>query len=410
MLSRHAILPLSRSLRLCWHLLSIVPLLLLAPSGWSQSGSSEIKQWLLAGLQREQVKESSVFPAGSFPSWRRYALNSNSEKADINPFFTGLIDFTLLGIRDFLSPEEQKQVAAIRQRCQQIYPKFANQKGRPTYNFWTTDTPRIFPNGGWLNWFNRRQALPDDADDTVILLMAQQASDSTARQVHQLLLEFANGRQQHVRNTYDRFRQVPAYSTWFGKKMPIDFDICVLSNILYFVQQYKLTWNDADSASLQLIEQVIADDSYLKDPAYVSPHYQRVPVILYHLARLMQQSTIPALEKHREKLGQEASNRLAATDNYLDGILLHTALLRWGAPFDYNRAIRFEEWSELIAQGPFPFFVANMSSMLPGVWKSSLDRVAVGKFYYNCPGYHYALVLENIIWQERRQQEKTRKK
>jgi hypothetical protein len=39
--------------------------------------------------------------------------------------------------------------------------------------------------------------------------------------------------------------------------------------------------------------------------------------------------------------------------------------------------------------------------MLPGALKSSLDKAALGKFYYLCPGYHYALVLENLIWQEK---------
>jgi hypothetical protein len=363
--------------------------------------TENLKQWLLDELQQEQVKESSVFPSGSFPSWRRYAFNGNVEKADINPFFTGLIDFTLLHVSPHLNAAQQLQVQRIRDNCQQIYPKFANRSGRPTYNFWTTDTPRIFPNGGWLNWFNRKQALPDDADDTVILLMAQQRNDSVARSVHKLLREYANGRQQTIRNTYNQFRQLPAYSTWFGKKMPVDFDICVMTNILYFVQHYQLTWNDADSASLQWMEQIIANDDYLKNPAYVSPHYQRVPVILYHLARLMELKSIPALEKHKTKLVQEAIQQLSQTKNILDAVILHTALLRWG--FDYNRqqTMEFKDWARQLKVGPFDFFVANMSSMLPGALKSSLDKAALGKFYYLCPGYHYALVLENLIWQEK---------
>jgi hypothetical protein len=363
--------------------------------------TDHLKQWLLDQLQQEQVKESSVFPFGSFPSWRRYAFNGNVEKADVNPFFTGLIDFTLLHVSPHLNAAQQLQVQRIRNNCQQIYPKFANRSGRPTYNFWTTDTPRIFPNGGWLNWFNRKQALPDDADDTVILLMAQQRNDSVARRVHQLLREYANGRQQKIRNTYDEFRQLPAYSTWFGKKMPVDFDICVMTNILYFVQHYELTWNDADSASLQWMEQIIANDAYLKNPAYVSPHYQRVPVILYHLARLMELKPIPALEKHKTKLVQEAIQQLSQTKNFLDAVILHTALLRWGIAYNSQQTLPFKEWTTQLKEGPFNFFVANMSSMLPGSLKSSLDKAALGKFYYLCPGYHYALVLENIIWQEK---------
>jgi hypothetical protein len=62
-------------------------------------------------------------------------------------------------------------------------------------------------------------------------------------------------------------------------------------------------------------------------------------------------------------------------------------------------------WEKQLRNEPFSFFVANMSSMLPGKLKSSLDRAAIGKFYYNCPGYHYALVLENMIWQEIRKKE-----
>lgn len=386
-------------------LLLLAVLLLNNISFKAAAQQNELKQWLLDALQGEQVTESSVFPAGSFPSYRRYALNGNTEKADINPFFTGLIDFTLLGITPYLDSAQQQQAAVIRKRCQQIYPKFANQTGRPTYNFWPTDTPQIFPNSGWLNLFNKRQALPDDADDTVIILLAQQTADSVAKKVHQLLRQYANGQIQKVRNTYDGFRDLPAYSTWFGKKMPIDFDVCVLTNVLYFVQQYQLPWNDADSASLQLITQVIANDGYLKDPAYVSPHYQRAPVILYHLARLMQLRPIPALEQWKDKLVQEASRQLATTNHFMDAILLHTALLRWGIIPPARTTIRFADWEKRLKDEPFSFFVANMSSMLPGKLKSSLDRAAIGKFYYNCPGYHYALVLENMIWQEIRKKE-----
>lgn len=382
-------------------ILVAVLILLICQIRLTAQPTDNLIQWLLDELQQEQVKESSVFPAGSFPSWRRYALNGNVEKADVNPFFTGLIDFTLLNVSPHLNTSQQQQVQQIRANCRQIYPKFLNRSGRPTYNFWTTDTPRIFPNGGWLNWFNKQQALPDDADDTVILLMAQQSSDSVAKWVHQLLREYANGKQQKIRNTYVQFRQLPAYSTWFGKKMPVDFDICVMTNILYFIQHHQLPWNDADSASLQWIEHIIANDDYLKNPAYVSPHYQRVPVILYHLARLMEMKPIPELEKHKAKLIQEAIKQLTQTRNFLDAVILHTALLRWGIEYNSQQLIQFKDWSRQLKEGPFEFFVANMSSMLPGTLKSTLDKAALGKFYYLCPGYHYALVLENLIWQKK---------
>jgi hypothetical protein len=115
----------------------------------------------------------------------------------------------------------------------------------------------------------------------------------------------------------------------------------------------------------------------------------------------MELKPIPALEKHKTKMVQEAIQQLSQTKNILDAVILHTALLRWG--FDYSRqqTMEFKDWSRQLKEGPFNFFVANMSSMLPGALKSSLDKAALGKFYYLCPGYHYALVLENLIWQEK---------
>ncbi|MFT2588466.1 hypothetical protein, partial [Escherichia coli] len=84
--------------------------------------------------------------------------------------------FTLNNIKEDLSPEQHKIADKIINEALPSFNKFQNRKGRDTYNFWPTDTPRIFTNGGWLNWFDKQQSLPDDMDDTVILLMAQQKS------------------------------------------------------------------------------------------------------------------------------------------------------------------------------------------------------------------------------------------
>ena len=372
---------------------------ILSFSGFAQH--QDVRTWLIESLQQEQRVESSVFPAGSFPSYRRYSWNGNTEKADINPFFTGLVDFTLAGIQHDLSPDLQAKVQEIRNRCKQVYPKFINRNNRPTYNFWPTDTPRIFPNGGWLNLFNKSQALPDDMDDTVILLLAQQAPDSLAAIVHQLMQSFTNGQKKSINNTYTFLQDLPAYSTWFGKKMPVDFDVSVLSNILYFVQSYQLQWNAADSASLQLIVRVLEKEKYLDDPAFISPHYQRLPVILYHLSRLMSSKSLPELEQFKPRLVAVSQDALAKIENPMDAVLLHTALMRWGVYVAPKQQLTFSKWQQEISSGDFSFFIANMSSMLPASLKKSLGKAGVGTFYYTCAGYNYALVLENLVWQER---------
>jgi hypothetical protein len=357
---------------------------------------------LLQRISAHQAKESSVFPKGAIPSYRMYALNQTRFKADPNPFFTGL---TVLGLQDIkpdLSPAQQQLVDQIVKDASGVYPKYKNRKNnRDTYNFWQTDTPKIFPNGGWLNLFDKPQALPDDLDDTVIILMALQSSDSVARKVHALMQAYTNRGQKRVRNTFEEYRNIGAYSTWFGKKMPIDFDVCVLSNILYFVQKYQFSWTAADSASLHFIEQVLASGKHKTHANYVSAHYADEPKILYHVSRLMALRPIPILEKLKPALIADASAALQSFPNFMDKVLLSTALLRWGILPENILVDAHTDLSVLVENEEFSFFIASMASMLPDGWKKMMTRTALGSFFYYSPGYNNLLLLENLVWYRR---------
>lgn len=324
-----------------------------------------------------------------------YALNKDREKADINIFYTGLIAFTLKDLQPSLTRSQQQVAARIITDSWPVYEKFQNRKGRSTYNFWPTDTPQIFPNSGWMNTFNRSQALPDDLDDTVIMLLAMNAPDSTARKVHALMQQFTNNGTNKVRNTFKDYRNIGAYSTWFGKKMPVDFDVCVLANILYFVQRYNLEWTAADSASLQLIEKVLLERKHITHAAYVSPHYGRTPNILYHLSRLMSVKPIPSLEKLKPQLIDDARTALHTPGGFMDDIILNTSLLRWGVQ-PGSKTYHANSLTELTEEGNFSFFIANMASMLPDPLKQWMSGLGVGRFYYDCDAYNNLLVLEYL--------------
>ena len=367
----------------------------------SYANDSLVMGQLLKRIDALQSKQSGVFPKGIFPSYRLYALNKDRQKADVNIFFTGLIAFTLKDIKQQLSPSQQKQAEQIISNTLPVYSKFKNQKGRPTYNFWPTDTPKIFPNAGWMNVFDKTQALPDDLDDTVIMLLALEAADSTARQVHDLMQSFTNNGGKQVQNTFKGYRNMAAYSTWFGKKMPVDFDVCVLANVLYFVQQYNLPWTHADSASLQLIEKVLDERKHITAAAYVSPHYSRLPNILYHLSRLMSVKPIPVLEKYKTQLIEDAKEALTKSTNFLDEVILGTSLLRWGVIPPDVKTHTANSMDELIEGGSFSFFIANMASMLPDPLKQWMGGAGVGKFYYYCPAYNNLLVLEYLAWKKK---------
>jgi hypothetical protein len=357
---------------------------------------------LLTRIANLQNKESAVFPRGIFPSYRLYALNKNRSKADINIFFTGLISFTLQKMRTYLTPYQQSIAEQIIASGNEPAIKFKNQKGRNTYNFWPTDTPRIFPNSGWLNLFNKKQALPDDLDDTVIILLAMHAQDSIAKQVHELMQQYTNSGKKKVKNTFKAYRNIPAYSTWFGKKMPVDFDVSVLTNILYFVQHYNLPWSKADSASLVFIQKVIEEKKYINDADYVSPHYSSSTIILYHISRLMSLKPIPELDMYKDSLISFTKGKLLKTNNFLEQILLQTSLMRWGV--QPSEVITVKNNSELINRiedEDFSFFIANMASMLPNELKKTAGAIGLGKFYYFCPAYNYVLILENLLEQKK---------
>jgi hypothetical protein len=351
---------------------------------------------LLQRMTQLQAKESNVFPKGAFPSYRLYALNKDREKADVNGFFTGLVAFTLNDLKPQLTRYQQQLATKITTAALPVFSKFENRKGRNTYNFWPTDTPQIFPNAGWMNLFDKSQSLPDDLDDTVIMLLALNTPDSTAKKVHALMQAFANNGNKKVHNTFKGYRDIGAYSTWFGKKMPVDFDVCVLTNILYFVQRYNLKWTAADSASLQLIEKVLTEKKHITHAPYVSPHYSKLPNILYHLSRLMSVKPIPSLEKYRAQLIEDTRQALDVSDNFMDQIILSTSLLRWGIEPPAMKVHEANSLTELIEDGDFSFFIANMASMLPDPLKQWMGGAGVGKFYYDCDGYNNLLVLEYL--------------
>ncbi len=347
---------------------------------------------LLATIADRQMQQTDFFYKGSFPSFRRYG-RGDKLKPDNNIFFTGLIAFTLKYLQPYMSPRQQVQSDSIIQRAQAAYPHFRNTSGLPTYNFWRTHPPLVFPNSGFLNLFNKSQQLPDDLDDTAILWLSQNPSDSIIHLVKRLMAEHANGSLNLIRNTRPAYRDLPAYSTWFGVKMPIDFDFCVLCNVLYFVHYFNLPFNRQDSASVKLLHKMITDSSYLTRPAFISPHYGRTPILLYHISRLLAATSLPALDSLKPQLLQTARMQYRQSDNWLDSILLSTTIIRLGGD---PLPVSLPGAHDLNA-GDNTFFVASFSSILPRFWKKLLLFSQWIKYYFICPAYRQTLYLENQL-------------
>ncbi len=352
---------------------------------------------ILQRITQFQVKENGAFPKGLFPSYRTYSLNRDRQKADINIFFTGLIVFTLENLKDKLTPYQQELIDDISTNAKSISLKFKNQKGRETYNFWPTDTPKIFPNAGWLNILDKSQSIPDDMDVTVIMLLALKKDSITAASVHQLMQGFTNSKTKKINNTFESIKDLPAYSVWFGKKMPIDFDISVLSNVLYFVQKYNLPFTIADSASIQLMVEVLKEKNHLSNANFISPYYSKPQIILYHLSRLMALKPIPELDLYKVDLINQATRQLQIEKGFMNQVLLSSALLNWGIMPNIITVNQNMSLQDLIEEESFSFFNANVGFMLPKQLKKIISASSVDKFEYYCPAYNNVLLLEYLV-------------
>lgn len=346
-------------------------------------------------LEGMQVARDDFYFAGTFPVYRRYG-RSPRLKEDNDVFYTGLVAFTLQGIRSQLSRDSRARADTMIRRAVASYTHFRNLSGNPTFNFWQSNPPLIFPNSWFLNQFNEVNQLPDDLDDTAILWLTLHASDSVAGRVKALMEAHANGGRSWIGNTYPYYRKLRAYSTWFGVKMPIDFDFCVLCNVLYFVKMYDLPFTVQDSASVEYLRQVIVRRQYMDHASYVSPHYGRPPVLLYHITRLLTQLSVPALDTLRPQLLADARAAYAGAGNWLDSVLLSTAILRLGGSSPPLPAFS----SEALQEHMPTFFVASFASYLPQFFKKMLLHSQVIKYYFSCPAYRCALYLENRVLRE----------
>ncbi len=373
-------------------------ILLLSTKCFYVAAQDSLTSQLIKKIRDQQVKHHKHYSSGMFPSYREYHFNKGRLKDDDNIFFTGLVVLTLRSVYPYLDKPSQATSDSIFKAADEVYDSFKNTKGRPTYNFWKTSPPRIFPNAGWLNIFNKTQSLPDDMDDTAILLLAMNAPDSIAQKVHHLMQGYTNTNHYKYKTNFSGFPNIPAYSTWFGNKVPAQLDVCVLANILYMLHHYQITYSQADSASLKIISQVVKERQYITKPEIISPHYYRTPIILYHLSRLMEESILDELEPYKNQLIEDAKEQYALAKNYEDRLLLSTSLLRWGVPIANEQQKKNYSGTK---EKNFVFFVAGMFSVLPSPVFKFIDKIKIAKFYYYCPAYNDALLLENLVWQKR---------
>ena len=359
---------------------------------FSQAPSQSEITNLLSQLTNMQSLGNSNYPKGAFASQRKYNY-SNSYKEDYNLFFTALVLFNLERYKNHFSDKDVLYVDSIRNNAIPYFKLFLNKKNNTTYNFWQRDPPVIFPNGGWLNKFNQSRALPDDIDDCAIAMMAFRGSLNGVDSMKNYFVAYRNSEKKIAKSFYPKYNDRPVYSTWLGAKFPIDIDICVLSNVLVMNYQYGVSFNQTDSASLQLIIDLIKAEKYIKDPQYVSQHYENTSTILYHLARLMSYSNDESFLALKPVLIKQTYAALNNSKIGLEQLILKNALLQLGAT---GPELVYTDKTSL-NNNNYPFFIANMSAVLNNPFKRMVAFSKLGRFEYYSEAYNLSLIIENRI-------------
>lgn len=380
---------------MCSRLFLMFLILLFTLYGISQD-KPQIRDILLS-ISSKQVTKASFFRKGMFPSFRECGGMPHNYQPDNNVFFTGITAFALQNLKDKLSDDERAVAEEILKNAIPSFADFRNPSGEPFYGFWPTGAP-IMPNTYYFKYLKSVFGQGDDADDSVIILMASNAGRKEAKILKDRLMAVSNkaNGSRNIISTFRKYKNFPAYSTYLGQRMPPDFDFAVQCNIMYFVFHYQLPFENQDRATLSLLADMIKNKYYKSAPAYISPYYVKSSVLLYHIGRLMGSFHIPELEVYRQQIIDDVYDELKTATNIMDGILLRTTLLRLHQEAPAIEIGTLEEFKNS-NQKQFIFFQARPAFSYPTPFKQIFLHWNYLNYYFYCPAYNETLLLEYLL-------------
>ncbi len=365
-------------------------------SALAQNADSALISQLVENIETLQVTEDGKdFYAGMFPSFRECGGSPHNYQPDNNIFYTAVSVFALRNLSPYLDTQNRIKVENIISKAITCYPYYRNKHNLPFYSFWANNDV-IMPHTFVFQYLKSVFGQSEDADDSVMALMGLNNNDSDNLALKLRMVETSNLSKKNIISTYRKYRHLPAYSTWTGYRMPVDFDFGVHCNILYFILEKQLPWQQQDKATLQLLQLMIAARQYMKAPVYISPYYVRTPVLLYHIARLMGRFRITELEPYKPQLIADIREQLLKCNNVMDQIILRTSLLRLGATAPDLPSFSIPTF-EKSNQQQFVFFQARAAFSYPTPLKQIFLHWSYIYYYFYCPAYYKILWLEYLV-------------
>ncbi len=375
----------------------IFPLLIFYQAVKASSDTLLINQ-LIKSIAADQVKKyDGDFYEGMFYNYRECGAWPKNRQPDRNIFFTAITCFTLKKMLPYLSDSNKTIARSVIDNATKAHPYFLNKKPNGFYEFWPTDGT-FMPHSFVMKYTKWQFGQGEDVDDCVMVLMTSDYPDSVHQKFKNRMVKVANLSFKKIDNTFDEYREYPAYSTYLGAKMKTDFDFCVQSNVMYYCFQKKLTFTKQDTGTINLLAAVLKNRDYMNHATFVSPWYGNPSVLIYHISRLMGAFKIAEFEIYKQQLIEDANYLLTQRLNVMDKIILSTSLLRLGSK--PNKEINFEDIAvfENSNQKDFFFFQARGAAFMSNFMKK-IFSVQGAAFYFNffCETYNKTLLLEYLV-------------
>lgn len=369
-------------------------------SSFSQPNDTALISQVIDNIALQQIQQNTKdFYSGQFPSYRECGGSPHNYQPDNNIFYTAVSVFALKNILPYVSFSNQKKINSIIQKATKSYHLYRNKNNLPFYNFWAQNDV-IMPHTFVFQYLKTVFGQSEDADDSVMALMGLSDNDSDNVTLKKRLIATSNLSRKKITSTFKKYRNIPAYSTWTGQRMPVDFDFGVHCNVMYFMLKNGLPFVKQDSATIELLRQMIANQDYIKSPVFISPYYVKTSVLLYHIARLMGKFSIKELEPYKSQLIHDIQQQITTCNNVMEQLLLRTSLLRLGANAPELPSFGIGDF-ERSNQNQFVFFQARAAFSYPVFLKQIFLHWSYIYYFFYCPAYYKILWLEYLVEKEK---------
>jgi hypothetical protein len=172
--------------------------------------------------------------------------------------------------------------------------------------------------------------------------------------------------------------------------MPLGFDACVISNIIFFNRLYNFEVNFKEQDSMRYLSLMLSNKDHLNRPQEVAPYYPEPATILFHLSRLLTFFQPEGLEVRRKQVVRDVEKMLLKPLRKMERLLLEIAWLHLTAsmPPVFKGTDRQES---------FAFFVLPLTQEYEGGLLRWMARRRLSHIRFACPAHEIALELEKKI-------------